>query len=67
MDNQDPLGLMRIRVQVPDVFGKMGASWAVPCVPPGYKSTPEVGDGVWIEFEAGDPSRPIWIGTFVAE
>ncbi|MEG4643955.1 phage baseplate assembly protein V, partial [Paracoccus sp. APAP_BH8] len=25
---------------------------------------PEVGDTVWIEFEAGDPMRPIWAGTF---
>jgi hypothetical protein len=23
---------------------------------------PPVGAGVWIEFEAGDPSRPIWCG-----
>jgi uncharacterized protein involved in type VI secretion and phage assembly len=23
---------------------------------------PEKDDGVWIEFEAGDPSRPLWCG-----
>jgi hypothetical protein len=23
---------------------------------------PEPGDGVWIEFEAGDPNWPIWSG-----
>jgi hypothetical protein len=25
---------------------------------------PEEEDGVWIEFEAGDPSRPIWTGMW---
>jgi hypothetical protein len=27
---------------------------------------PKAGDGVWIEFEAGDPSRPIWTGFWWA-
>jgi uncharacterized protein involved in type VI secretion and phage assembly len=25
---------------------------------------PEVGAGVWVEFEAGDPSYPIWSGCY---
>jgi uncharacterized protein involved in type VI secretion and phage assembly len=25
---------------------------------------PEVGSGVWIEFERGDVSHPIWVGCF---
>jgi len=25
---------------------------------------PEVGASVWIEFESGDPSRRVWVGTF---
>ncbi len=25
---------------------------------------PELDDEVWIEFEAGDSSRPIWVGCF---
>jgi hypothetical protein len=60
--NDDPTGMMRIRVRVPEVLGELEA-WAVPCVPPGAKSVPEVGTVAWIEFEAGDPSRPIWVGT----
>lgn len=25
---------------------------------------PEVGDPVWVEFEGGDLSKPIWVGTW---
>jgi len=63
MNNEDPEGLMRIKALVPDVLGEQETTWAAPCVPPGVRSVPEVGTRVWIEFEAGDPSRPIWMGT----
>src|SRR5262245_5125203 len=41
----------------------------MPCVPyagkkVGFYSLPEPGVGVWVEFEAGDPSYPIWSGCF---
>ncbi len=26
---------------------------------------PEKGTGVWIEFEQGDPYRPIWTGGYL--
>jgi uncharacterized protein involved in type VI secretion and phage assembly len=43
--------------------------WAMPCVPfagdqVGFFCLPEAGTGVWVEFEAGDPSFPIWSGFF---
>src|SRR5262249_49722852 len=43
--------------------------WAMPCVPyaggqVGFYSLPPVGAGVWIEFESGDLSFPIWVGCF---
>ena len=25
---------------------------------------PDIGAGVWVEFEGGDPDYPIWVGTF---
>lgn len=28
---------------------------------------PDIGDGVWVEFEAGDPCRPVWSGRWWAE
>ena len=30
----------------------------------GLALLPEVSDGVWIEFEGGDPPRPIWSGCW---
>ena len=63
MNNNDPSGMMRIKAHVPEVLGELETSWALPCVPPGVKSVPSMGALVWIEFEAGDPSRPIWMGT----
>lgn len=67
-DNDDPENLGRIRASVPEVYGEdLDSPWALPCVPfagdsHGLVLLPEVGDGVWIEFEAGDISMPIWTG-----
>jgi uncharacterized protein involved in type VI secretion and phage assembly len=44
--------------------------WALPAVPfgggkdRGMLFMPEVGDTVWVEFAAGELSRPIWSGAF---
>ncbi|MBN9686430.1 MULTISPECIES: phage baseplate assembly protein V [unclassified Corallococcus] len=70
-DNADPLEIGRLRARVPAVLGEdVTTGWALPCAPygggkdRGFLFTPEVGDTVWIEFAAGDPSRPIWTGCF---
>jgi uncharacterized protein involved in type VI secretion and phage assembly len=68
-DVEDEENLGRIRVKVPEVYGDLVSPWALPCVPfagvdHGVVWLPEAGDGVWVEFEAGDPSRPIWVGTW---
>ena len=62
-DNTDPDDMMRIRVQIPALLGEQKTAWVLPCVPPGVKSIPEIGTVVWIGFEAGNLSRPIWVGT----
>jgi uncharacterized protein involved in type VI secretion and phage assembly len=67
-NNLDPLKRGRLQVIVPAVLGDVTA-WAMPCVPYagpnlGFYTMPELGTGVWIEFEAGDPSYPIWSGCF---
>jgi hypothetical protein len=70
-DVQDPLGIGRLRAKVPAVLGEdVLTGWALPCAPfgggkdRGFLFLPEPGDTVWIEFAAGDPSRPIWTGSF---
>jgi|307.fasta_scaffold209411_3 uncharacterized protein involved in type VI secretion and phage assembly len=66
-DVGDPDQLGRIKANVPEVLGDEESPWALPCVPFAGKDhgvvwLPEAGDGVWIEFEAGDPARPLWCG-----
>ena len=70
LQNVDPLQLGRIQVVVPDVMNLIPTTWAEPCVPlagptgppMGVYMVPAIGAGVWVEFEHGDPNRPIWTG-----
>jgi hypothetical protein len=70
-DIDDPENLCRIKAEVPAVFEDQQSPWALPAFPfagqsHGLVLLPEVGDGVWIEFEAGDIERPIWTGCWFA-
>jgi hypothetical protein len=65
----DPLSLGRLKAYVPRLLGEAETGWAMPCAPyagpdQGLYTVPDVGAGVWIEFEGGDLSRPIWSGTW---
>jgi hypothetical protein len=69
VNNQDPLQLGRLQATVPSVLGETISGWALPAAPYGGTqcglfTVPPIGAGVWIEFEAGDVSRPIWSGTW---
>jgi uncharacterized protein involved in type VI secretion and phage assembly len=60
---------MRIKAIVPSVLGEKETGWCLPCVPyagpgVGFAFLPENGSGVWIEFEGGDVSYPIWVGGY---
>lgn len=67
----DDLGI--ISVKVPDVFGPEFVVERVrPCSPfagskHGFVAIPEPDDGVWVEFEAGNPALPIWTGFWWAD
>ncbi len=68
-DVADPDNLGRLRARVPEVLGDEISPWALPCSPyagngVGQFTLPPKGAGAWIEFEAGDPARPIWSGCW---
>jgi uncharacterized protein involved in type VI secretion and phage assembly len=69
-DNADPDQLGRIRVTVPSVLADTVTDWALPVLPftgaqdIGQLMLPEVGAAVWVEFEEGDVSHPLWVGAF---
>jgi uncharacterized protein involved in type VI secretion and phage assembly len=61
---------LRIKATVPGVFPDGSETgWCRPCVPyagkgVGFAFLPEEKAGVWIEFEGGDVSLPIWVGCY---
>jgi uncharacterized protein involved in type VI secretion and phage assembly len=67
INNIDPMQMARINVTVPDVGGITPSTWAMPCVPISGKQMgtfmmPQIGAGVWVQFEGGDPDYPVWTG-----
>jgi phage baseplate assembly protein gpV len=69
-DNNDPDNLGRLKAKVPRLLGDEETGWALPAFiyggasEQGLFAVPDVGAGVWIEFEGGDLSYPIWSGTW---
>lgn len=70
INNIDPELRGRLQVMVPDVTSLVPSTWAEACAPlagptgppMGVYLVPPIGAGVWVEFEHGDPNRPIWVG-----
>lgn len=69
-NNSDPEKRGRVKLRIPSVMGDQESDWALPCLPfggladQGFFTIPQVDAQVWVEFEEGDPQRPIWTGTF---
>ena len=65
-DREDPEGLNRLRLVIPDITGEdFLPIWAYPkgvFYGKGYgmQVMPKRGDLVWVEFEQGDPNVPMW-------
>ena len=62
----------RIKVSCPAVYGTSESPWCEPmwgyCLDKhGDFVMPEVGDGIYIEFEEGNPNLPIWSGAWVQQ
>jgi uncharacterized protein involved in type VI secretion and phage assembly len=67
VNNLDPLQIGRIMAMVPDVSNLVPSTWAMPCIPFAGKQmgafmVPQIGSGVWIQYEGGDPDYPVWTG-----
>lgn len=63
--NQDPLNRGRLRIKVPQVLADTPTEWAWPIEESAIRQAPPLaGQGVWVSFEGGDPSYPIWLGIF---
>jgi hypothetical protein len=65
--NVDPLNSGRVLIEVPDIAGAKPMGWAMPVLHYPYSASslklPQAGQGVWIEFEQGNPDYPVWIGA----
>lgn len=66
VDNNDPQKKGRIKIKCPAVYKKeIPEKWVFPKGIMsgngwGFYAIPQIGDMVWISFENGDPSFPIW-------
>lgn len=59
-----------LEVVVPSIFDTTepeSYALARPCFPYAHFFVPDVGDQVWVAFEGGDPSAPVWIGAWYAQ
>jgi hypothetical protein len=69
VNNIDPMQIGRIQAILTDSHALVPTTWVWPCVPTagintGFFTVPQIGSGVWIEFEQGDPDRPVWVGGY---
>jgi uncharacterized protein involved in type VI secretion and phage assembly len=73
VDNEDPKGLCRVKVTVPEVLGDQTTGWCLPSMPfagdgVGLAVVPPAGALVFVEWPAGDPTRvPVWTGAAWAD
>ncbi len=71
VNNIDPMQMGRITVMAPAVGALVASTWVTPCAPVtgiqmGVYMVPQIGSGVWIQFEGGNPDKPVWMGGWWA-
>jgi hypothetical protein len=70
LSNLDPEQRGRLQLVVSDVTSLLPTTWAecsapfsgMPGAASGFFVVPAIGAAVWVEFEYGDPNKPIWTG-----
>lgn len=68
-ENDDPQKQGRLKVKIPKLFGDEELEWAYPCIQFassgfGMCFIPKIDDLVWVEFECGEVSCPVWTGMW---
>jgi hypothetical protein len=63
-ENGDDKHQGTIKVTVPSVFGTDTVVQARACMPYAHFFVPPKDTHVWIEFEAGNPDLPLWVGAW---
>lgn len=69
LDNNDPEGLGRLKIEVENIDIAELPNWAMPCTPyagpkEGFYFMPPIEANVWVEFVMGDVNYPIWSGCY---
>ena len=64
VNNRDPKKQRRLQVELTTSVGHF-TDWVWPIEPANISTeVPEIGQGVWIHFQAGDHEYPTWSGSF---
>jgi len=63
-NNKDPKKQRRLQVELTTSVGH-STEWIYPIEPANISTeVPEIGQGVWVHFQAGDHEYPTWSGSF---
>ena len=64
VNNNDPKKQRRLQVEITTSVGH-STEWVWPMEPANISTeVPEIGQGVWVHFQAGDHEFPTWFGAF---
>jgi hypothetical protein len=64
VNNRDPKKQRRLQVELTTSVGHF-TDWVWPIEPANISTeVPEIGQGVWVHFQAGDHEYPTWSGSF---
>ena len=64
INNRDPKKQRRIQVELTTSVGH-STDWIYPVEPANISTeVPDIGQGVWVHFQAGDHEYPVWTGAF---
>jgi hypothetical protein len=64
VDNRDPLNQRRLKLRI-QTSPDSDTAWISPMYATiGTYDVPVIGQGVWVQFQSGDPEYPVWFGWF---